>query len=214
MSLLDAGTDAWYDLHTERLKQHLSACSLNEFEGKLAEIEPDFDAFVRLFTRFDAPDPTTKRYGRWLNPNGYWDWWELGGRFNGVITGEPRPAAAEQTISSGPSRGRAVMGKLAEALGASTASQQAEIEMNVELVETLKAARERKDRHSLPTALVLPFGSCADEYRWFDRVGWHEVKPGTWGILSAPPDADFDGLVRAAYECFVDHVAAGVAYHF
>jgi hypothetical protein len=214
LSLPDTGADAWYDLRTDRLKEHLSSCALERFEGTFAEIEPDFDTFVRLFTRFDAPDPTTKRYGRWLNPNGYWDWWELGGRFNGVITGEPRPAAAEQTISSGPSRGRAVMGKLAEALGASTASRQAEIEVNVELVETLKAARERKDRHSLPTALVLPFGSCADEYRWFDRVGWHEIKPGTRKFLRAPPHADFEVLVRAAYWAFADHVAAGVAFHF
>jgi hypothetical protein len=85
----------------------MAACRLGEFEGTFAEIEPDFDAFVRGFTVFDRPDPSTLRYGRWLNPVGYWDWWELGGRFNGAITGEPRPASAEQAISSGPSPGRA-----------------------------------------------------------------------------------------------------------
>ena len=79
--------DASYDLRLASLKEHLTACSLDEFEGTFAEIEPDFDEFVRRFTRFAAPDRTTRRYGRWLNPIGYWDWWELGGRFNGVITG-------------------------------------------------------------------------------------------------------------------------------
>jgi hypothetical protein len=216
LSLLDTGalSEAWYDLRTDRLKEHLSACALEWFEGTFAEIEPDFDTFVRLFTRFDAPDAMRKRYGRWLNPNGYWDWWELGGRFNGAITGERRPAAAEQTISSGPSRGRAVMGNVAAALGGSTGSQPAEIDVNVELVETLKVAAERKERHSVPTALVLPFGCCPDEYRWFDRVSWHEIKPGTRSFLRASPDADFECLVRAAYGEFVDRVAAGVAYHF
>jgi hypothetical protein len=190
------------------------ACALDRFEGTFAEIEPDFDAFVRRFTRFDAPDTTTGRYGRWLNPNGFWDWWELGGRYNGTITGERRPAAAEQAISSGPSRGRLVLGNVAAALAGATASAEAEIEANVELVETLKAAAESNEKHGVPTALVLPIGSCADEVRWFDRVSWHEVKLGTRKFLGAPPDADFPALVRAAYARFPDHAAAGVAYHF
>ena len=196
------------------LKEHLSACALDRFEGTFAEIEPDFDAFVCRFTRFDARDATTRRYGRWLNPNGFWDWWGLGGRFNGVITGERRPAAAKQAISSGPNRGRAVMENIAEVLGASSASRQAEIEANVELVETLKAAAERNERHSWPTALALPIGSCADEDRRFDNVEWHEIKPATRKFLRAPPDADFPTLVRTAYERFPNHAVAGVAYHF
>ncbi len=203
-----------YDLCLSRLKEHLSACALDEFEGTFAELEPEFDAFVRRFTQFASPDATTGRYGRWLNPIGYWDWWELGGRFNGVITGERRPAAAEQAISSGPSRGRAMMGKLGAALGASEEGQQAEIEANVELVETLKTAAERNEGHSRPTALVLPIGSCADEDRWFDNVEWHEIRPGTRKFLRVPPDADYASLVRAAYERFPAHAAAGVAYHF
>ena len=206
--------DASYDLRLASLKEHLTACSLDEFEGTFAEIEPDFDEFVRRFTRFAAPDRTTRRYGRWLNPIGYWDWWELGGRFNGVITGESRPAAAEQAISSGPSRGRMVMGKLGAALGASEEGQEAEIEANVELVETLSAAAERNEGHSRPTALVLPIGSCADENRWLDNVEWHQIRAGTRGFLGAPADADYASLVRAVYVRFADHAAAGVAYHF
>ena len=213
-SLLDGAAGDSLDLSLSDLSDHLAACALDQFEGTFAEIEPDFDAFVRRFTRFTAPDRTTRRYGRWLNPIGYWDWWELGGRFNGVITGEPRPAAAEQTISSGPSRGRMVMGKLGEALGASEEGHEAEIEANVELVETLSAAADRNGGHSQPTALVLPIGSCADEDRWLDNIEWHEIRPGTRRFLGAPADADYTSLVRAAYVRFADHAAAGVAYHF
>jgi hypothetical protein len=206
--------DVSYDLCLTSLEEHLAACALDEFEGTFAEIEPDFDAFVRRFTRFPAPDGTTGRYGCWLNPIGYWDWWELGGRFNGVITGERRPAAAEQAISSGPSRGRMVMGRLGAALGASEDGRQAEIEANVELVETLSAATERNERHSRPTALVLPIGTCADADRWLDNVEWHEIRPGTRRFLGASAGADYASLVRAAYARFAHHAAAGVAYHF
>ena len=62
--------------------------------------------------------------------------------------------------------------------------------------------------------MVLPIGCCADEDRWFDRVGWHEVRPGTRACLGAPADADFKLLVRAAYERFADQAVAGVAFHF
>jgi hypothetical protein len=203
-----------FDLRLLKLSEHMAACRLSEFEGTFAELEPDFDAFVRRFTDFNQRDPETSRYGRWLNSVGYWDWWELGGRFNGAITGDRRPASAEQIISSGPSRGRAILGNLVAALGGCAASEKAEIEANVELVASLKLAADRNDNHSLPTALVLPIGSCADEDRWFDRVEWHEIRPGTRAFLGLPADADFTRVVRAAYDRFSELAAAGVAYQF
>jgi hypothetical protein len=154
----------------------MTECWLGEFEGTFAELEPDFDAFVRRFTKFDRRDPDTSRYGRWLNPVGYWDWWELGGRFNGAITGERRPAGAEQAISSGLSRGRAILGNVVTALGGSACGSEAEIEANVELVASLRRAGDQSEKHTVPTALVLPMGCCADEDRWFDNVGWHEIR--------------------------------------
>ncbi len=198
-----------FDLRLLRLSEHMAACRLSEFEGTFAELEPDFDAFVHRFTDFNQRDPDTSLYGRWLNPVGYWDWWELGGRFNGAITGERRPASAEQIISSGPNRGRAILGNLLAALGGRAAAEKAEIEANVELVASLKDGD-----HSLPTALVLPMGCCADEDRWLDRVEWHEIRPGTRAFLGVPADADFPRLVRAAYDRFSEFTAAGVAYHF
>jgi hypothetical protein len=61
---------------------------------------------------------------------------------------------------------------------------------------------------------VLPLGACADEDRWFDRVGWREIRPGTRKFLGVLADADFAALVRAAYGRFSGYAAAGVAYHF
>jgi hypothetical protein len=203
-----------YNLCFDRLREHMAACRLEAFEGTFAEIEPEFDAFVRRFTRYQTLDPETSRYGRWLNPIGHWDWWELGGRFNGAITGERRPAGTEQAISSGPSPGRMAMENLAAALGADAADEQAEIEANVELVASLQQATDRNDNHRLPTTLILPFGCCIDQDRWFDNIEWHDIPAGTRRFLDAAPDADFATLVRAAYDRFSDHAAAGIAYHF
>jgi hypothetical protein len=210
----DADAASSFDLRLGVLAEHMAACQLDAFEGTFAEIEPDFDAFVRRFTDYNARDPMTARYGRWLNPIGYWDWWELGGRFNGAITGERHPAGAEPTISSGLNPGRAMLGNMAAALGAQAGSEKAEIEANVELVESLRRAAERNETHWLPTALVLPIGSCTDADRWFDRIGWHDIPAGTRAFLGATSNADFPALVRAVYDRFLDQAAASVAYHF
>jgi len=202
-----------FDLSLSSLAEHMTACRLDRFEGTFAEIEPDFDVFVRRFTDFKNPDGIAGHYGHWLNPIGFLDWWELGGRFNGVIIGDRRPAGPEQIISSGPSTGRAIMGNLAVALGG-RANAEAEIEANVELVESPKAAAERDEARGLPTAVVLPAGCCADQDRWFDRVEWHTIRPGTRAILGVGADASFKVLARAAYDRFSGHAAAGIAYHF
>jgi hypothetical protein len=128
--------------------------------------------------------------------------------------GERRPAGAEQVISSGPSRGRAILGNVVAALGGDSPNAEAEIEANVELVASLRRASDKNEKHAVPTALVLPMGCCADADRWFDNVRWHEIRPGTRTFLGAPADADFRRLVRAAYERFSEFAAAGVAYHF
>lgn len=203
-----------HELCLSRLKEHMSACSLDQFEGTLAELEPDFDAFVRRFTRYEGRDPATGGYGRWLNPVGYWDWWELGGRFNGLITGERRPAAAKQAISSGSDRGRDVLASIVTAFGGTPSSEQAQIEANVELVETLRAAAERNEKRAVPTALVLPTRVCADEDRWLDEIEWHQISPGTRRFLGVPLDADYATLVRAAYDRYAGFAAASIAYHF
>src|SRR5205085_1647566 len=109
------GTGTYY-LRSGALDEHLKACRLERFEGTMAEIEPDFDRFVRDFADV-VRDRSTGRYGRWLNPIGFWDWWDLGGRFNGAIVGERRPADGASIISSGSNPGRTILGNLAVALG-------------------------------------------------------------------------------------------------
>ena len=200
-----------FDLRLTELKEHLAACRLDTFEGTFAEIEPDFDAFVCKHTDYRVRDPTTGRYGRWLNPIGYWDWWELGGRFNGAITGERRTAGAEQAISSGPNSGRAILGNIVETLGSTAQQEEAAIEANVEMVETLNLAGHRGNEHEQMTAIVATIGCCADEERWFDRIDWHEIKLGTRYALEPPDDADFRRLAQAAFERFSGLAAAGVA---
>jgi hypothetical protein len=213
LTLLDAQSASSFDLRAAELSRHMAACGLDRFEGTFAEVEPDFAAFMRRFA--DCPrDPATGRYGRWLNPIGYWDWWELGGRFNGVITGDRRAAASDQIISSGPSPGRNILGNLVVQLGGGAPDEAAQIEANVELVETLEVAAGRDEMRGLPTAIVLPIGCGPDDARWFDRIEWHETRPETRALLGVPPDADFRRLARAAFDRYRGNAAAGVAYHF
>jgi hypothetical protein len=63
----DGMTPLFY-VNMSKLDEHMKACGLDTFEGTFAELEPDFDAFVSRFTKFDRRDPDTSRYGRWLNP--------------------------------------------------------------------------------------------------------------------------------------------------
>jgi hypothetical protein len=45
-----------------------------------------FDDFVREYDDLGARDPETGRYGHWINPNGKWTWYVLGGRWSGFFT--------------------------------------------------------------------------------------------------------------------------------
>jgi hypothetical protein len=202
------------DLDFARVTEHLNALGFNGFRGTFAEIEPDFDRFVERFTRFDRRDSRTDQYGSWINPLGRWDWWELGGRFNGVITGEKLPSSDANGVSSGESAGRDTLCSVVEAFGGVTPGSQAGIEANVELAGTLFARLELGEENRLPTAVVLPHGSAPDAARWFDNLGWRETNPATFDVLAVPADTPFESLVRAAYLRFADHATAGVAYHF
>jgi hypothetical protein len=91
--------------------------------------------------------------------------------------------------------------------------ERTQIEMNVELVQALKQTM-LDEPGSLPTAIILPVAACADADRWFDQVGWHEIRPGTRSLLGVQADADFRALVTAAYDTFPNYAAVGVSYHF
>jgi hypothetical protein len=209
-----AHADVLFHLDRRKLNDHLAACRLMNFEGAFAELEPDFDAFVRCFANPCMLDPTTKRYGRLLNPFARWDWWELGGRFNGIITGEARPAGNTQRISSGGSIGRSSLNHLTRALGIAPNTQTAAVEFNVELVDTMRLALLSGEAERLPSALVLPYGACADEARWIDDPAKGAPHPAAMTLLGVSPTDDFRTIIGRAYDRFAPFTAAGVAYHF
>jgi len=84
---------------------------------RFADVEPDLRHFFDRFVSGLERDPATGRFGRWLNPSGRWDWWDLGGRFDGRILGQRRrQGRTSSAVSSGPTAGRAILGNLHEAL--------------------------------------------------------------------------------------------------
>jgi len=183
--------------------------------SRLADVEPDLDSFAARFTQWKRRDPDAGGYGQWLNPLGMWDWWELGGRFDGLVSGERRAGAgAESMISSGPNKGRDLLGGVARALGGEPSEVEAEIAANVDLVSGLLEAARRGEEHAFPTAVVLPVGACAPAFRWFDALGWRPIPPEIKALLSVPDDASFKETVVAAWEHFEEMAVAGVAYHF
>jgi hypothetical protein len=185
------------------------------WSGRLADVEPDFHAFVRRFSRWKERDRETSGYGQWLNPLGRWDWWELGGRFDGVVSRERRNGAgSDSMISSGPNKGRDLLGGVIRAFGGKLSEAEAEIAANIDLVSALLEAGRRGDENAFPTAVVLPVDACADELRWFDALGWRPIPADTKALLSVADDASFKKTVLAAWERFDGMAVAGVAYHF
>ncbi|BBU60393.1 hypothetical protein MSC49_03280 [Methylosinus sp. C49] len=204
-----------HDLDSEAVLRFLDAAGTRTWSGRLADVEPDFDAFAWRFTRWKERDARAGGYGRWLNPLGRWDWWDLGGRFDGVITGARRAGTGNASmISSGPDRSRDLLGGIARALGGKPSEIEAEIEANIEIVSALLDAARHGEERAFPTAVVLPLGACTDEFRWLDDLGWRPIPPETKAFLSVADDAGFKEAAIAAYERFHTMAAAAVAYHF
>lgn len=205
-------------LNTSRVITWMEEQGHDCWEGRLSDIEPDFNRFAGRFLSCGAHyDPDLGRFGRWLNPLGRWDWWELGGRFDGDISGFRRTGtSSEHMISSGPNDGRIILGNVTRTLGGTEPEDEAEIENNVEPVSALlEAARGTHSRRQVyPTALVLPAGACDDVGRWSDCISWRDDPPETRTFLGLAEDADFKAVVFRAYEHFHDHAAAGIAFHF
>jgi hypothetical protein len=203
------------DFDFAALAEFLAATGAPSWSGRFADVEPDLDAFARRFTRWKERDARAGGYGRWLNPLGRWDWWELGGRFDGLVSGQRRAGAgADSMISSGPNRGRDLIGGVARAFGGKPSEVEAEIAANVDLASALLEAARRGEEHAFPTAIVLPVGACAPEFRWFDALGWRPIASETKTLLSVPAEATFEESATEAYGRWADMAVAGVAYHF
>lgn len=211
------GGEHWH-LDFRAIRAEMVSRGLQRWAVRFAETEPDLATFFDRYVEKLERHPITGGFGRWLSPLGRWDWWDLGGRFDGRIAGERRrhgrPASS---VSSGPNRGRDVLGKVHDALERALGSESpAEMDVraddNVEMVSSLlEDARSDLD-HAFPNAILLPPGSVEDRLRWLRS--WPEIDPvDTLAFLGLSSAAPWKEAVIAAYERFPDHWAAGVSYH-
>jgi hypothetical protein len=214
---IEGGDDDWR-LDARKISAEMKRRGLRTWKVCFATIEPDLDVFAARFLTDLERHPVTEGYGHWLNPLGRWDWWDLGGRFNGHISGERRSGGRPRAdISSGPSAGRTVLTNLEEVLGRALGEEPpAEIDVqadeNVEMVSRLAEDAEAGLAHAIPGDVVLPAGAIEDRLRWVHS--WPEIGPAeavAW--LGLPEGAEWREIVLAAYRRFPDHWAAGVAYH-
>jgi len=179
----------------------------------------DLEAFVDRFFRRLERHPDTGHFGRWLNPLGEWDWWDLGGRFDGWIVGDPqtREGRSVAEVSSGPNRGRILLANIDNAVSGALGQEpppllEVQNDRNIEMVATRSGDAREGRTNAYPSALVLPPGAVEGRLRWLKN--WPEMGPGeTFAWLGLAPEATRDEIVQAAYARFEDHWAAGVAYH-
>jgi len=215
---IEGDHQACWHLDTSEVRDEMRRRGTQSWSVRFADTM-DLEAFHAGFARRLERHPGTGGYGRWLNPLGRWDWWDLGGRFDGRIIGEPARGAGRGAaqVSSGESRGRTVLANIAtlleEALGQPPAAElDVRSDRNIELVATLLTDAQAGRGHAYPSTLVLPPGAAEDRLRWLDT--WPHPGPAdAFTHLGLPPDAGWPAVVEAAYARFTDHWAAGVAYH-
>ncbi|MFD2183959.1 hypothetical protein [Rhodoplanes azumiensis] len=208
---------ASYVVDASAVLKEMDRRGVSRWRGTFRDAEPDFDRFVTRFTRYKARDERAGGYGRWLNPIGRWDWWDLGGRFDGRISGgKRRSEVGRSTINSGASSGRDLVGGLVTALGGEPALQDAEIEANLEPVDALAEAARLGEDHAVPTTVVLPVTpDLEDRDRWVTSIEWQGgVASGVRRSLGAGNDESFAQIVTRAYGRCAGWAAAGVAFHF
>ena len=210
------GEHSWY-LNSTAILEEMDRRGKREWSVRFADIEPDLDRFAQRFMDPFERHPVTGAYGFWLNGLGRWDWWDLGGRFNGAITGERRAIGRARTaITSGPSRGRAVLEKLVDRLGDALQQPVAETidvhtDENVELISRLRDEAARDALSIWPGAVVLPPGDVPDGRRWL--TNWPQLGPGDALDRLGLCGAEWRDVVRAVLDRYSDHWAGGVAFH-
>ncbi|TXN03744.1 hypothetical protein FV222_08225 [Methylobacterium sp. WL103] len=212
------GEPHWH-LDIGAINDEMARRGLQRWQVRFTDFEPDLDAFVKAYVRDMDRHPATGGYGRWLNPLGRWDWWDLGGRFDGRIIGERRRPGVRRTasVSSGPDTGRTILvnvtGVLADALGSEPPEEVVvEADANIEMVSRLAEDGQAGVTSAFPGAILLPPGAVDDRLRWLQA--WPRIEPEeTISWLGLPNGADWGAIVSAAYRRFPEHWAAGVAYH-
>lgn len=211
------GNAAWF-VDGRAVQDDMRRRGVTRWEARFADLM-DLDAFAARFAHRVEHDPATGRYGRWLNPLGRWDWWDLGGRFDGRILGERDRADRRHAsrIGSGEHRGRVILANVEDVFR--TALDQpapdtvdVRTDRNIELAATLLADAKAGLSQACPGSIVLPPGSVPDRLRWL--ATWPDRGPAeAFTALGLDPDADWRSVAQAAYERFEDHWVAGIAYH-
>lgn len=118
--------------------------------------------------------------GNWYNPNAHWDWWRIGGRWDGVVaTGEHAPS---------------------DDGGFNFDGSHETLELNSAPVERVLADLE----HRLPFAIVTPSGD------WHERgaMGWWGIvadeKPGdTWRDEARAVLRKFHNCLAVGVDCHI-----------
>ena len=96
------------------------------------------------------------------------------------------PADSGASHLLGASRGRAVMGKLAGCPWSIYCEPASRDRDRIWGWSKLEGGAGTQDGQGPRTALVLPFGTCTDEYRWVTASAGRTLQPGTPGIQRAP----------------------------
>jgi len=207
-----------FHLDTRKVGDEMKRLGLRRWSVRFAD-EMDLGAFFDRFSMRLERHPDAGTYGRWLNPLGQWDWWDLGGRFDGCIVGDRqiREGRSVAEVSSGPSPGRSVLANIgnviADALGQEPLPLlDVQTDRNIELVATLLGDARAGRGNACPATLLLPPGTVENGLRWLKT--WPKMGPQeTFCWLGSAAEASWKEIVTAVYTRFENHWAAGVAYH-
>ena len=136
------GGPAWH-ISTHKVRDEMQRLGLRRWNVRFADTM-DINEFYDRFSKGLERHPNTGAFGRWLNPLGRWDWWDLGGRFDGRIMGDQRPITARSVakLSSGANPGRIILTNIENRLARRLArnrskSLDVQTDQNIELVATL-----------------------------------------------------------------------------
>jgi hypothetical protein len=215
---IEGGSEAFWYISGDSVQSEMRRRDLQIWDVRFADTM-DLDTFNSLFGKRLERHPLTGDYGRWLNPLGRWDWWDLGGRFDGYIMGEPDRSKGRKfgQVSSGQNSGRVILSNIEDQLRTALGREPVDsvevgsdrnIELAATLLQDIKADRE----NACPGSLVLPPGSVKEHLRWLDT--WPKLGPvEAFAWLDLRPDACWQEVVKACYSRFQDHWVAGIAYH-
>jgi hypothetical protein len=215
---IEGGIEALWFVDGSKVLDEMRRRGLQSWHVRFADIMT-LDTFFDGFSKHLERDPVSGGYGRWLNPLGRWDWWDLGGRFDGYIIGEPSRGARRgvSQVSSGQNPGRTILSNIEDVLSA--ALDQAPVQTidvrsdrNIELAATLLTDLQAGRENACLGALVLPPGSVEDRLRWLDT--WPKLGPAeAFAWLGLAHNVTWPEVIKASYALFQDHWVAGIAYH-